>query len=229
MTISPAFSADPELIERVRENLAAVRGRIAVAGGDAERIRVVAVTKSFGPEAVHAAVRAGLMTLGENYLGELEAKRAVLGEIGVRWHFLGALQSNKIRRAARAADVLCGVSRRKELTSIANASPGASIYVEVETTGLATRNGAPVDDVGALVDEGRRLGLDVRGLMTVAPPDEAGTRRAFALTNGLADQLGVAERSMGMSDDLELACQYGTTEVRLGRALFGPRPVPRRA
>ncbi len=227
MTIYPASSADAARVERVRANLEAVRHRIAAAGGDVARIRVVGVTKSLGPDAVLAAAGAGLTSVGENYLRELEVKRAAVGAIGVRWHFLGALQSNKIRRAARAADVLCGVSRLKELTSIAGAAAGASVYVEVETTGLPTRNGAPVAQVADLVDAGRALGLDVRGLMTVAPPDVDGARRAFALTKELADQLDLAECSMGMSDDLELACQYGTTELRLGRALFGPRPALR--
>ncbi len=229
MTTSPASSADADLVERVRENLDRVRERIVAAGGDLERVRVVAVTKTFGADAVRAAVAAGISTVGENYLKELELKRAAVADLTVRWHFLGALQSNKIARAARAADVLCGVSRSKELARIATVASGASLYVEVDATGLAARTGAPVEQVAGLVREGRRLGLDVRGLMTVAPPDPDGARRAFAVTRDIADQLGVLERSMGMSDDLELACEYGTTEVRLGRALFGPRAALRRA
>ncbi|MGC1418739.1 MAG: hypothetical protein WA786_01290, partial [Acidimicrobiales bacterium] len=77
-----------------------------------------------------------------------------------------------------------------------------------------------------LVARARQRGLNVKGLMTVAPPDVAGAREAFHITSEMADQLGLQERSMGMSDDLELACEFGTTEVRVGRALFGPRVAP---
>ncbi len=226
MTTSPASSADASLLERVRDNVAEARRRIESSSPDPSRVRIVAVTKTFGPEAVLAAVAAGVGTVGENYLSELEAKRHAIGDVAVTWHFLGALQSNKIARATRAADVLCGVSRRKEVAKIAAVAPGSAIYVEVDVTEIPTRSGAPVAAAGDLVAEARGLGLEVRGLMTVAPPDRDGAALAFATIRDLADQLGVVERSMGMSADLELACQHGSTEVRLGRALFGSRVVP---
>jgi uncharacterized pyridoxal phosphate-containing UPF0001 family protein len=97
--------------------------------------------------------------------------------------------------------------------------------VQVDYTGAPTRNGAAPEDVAALVERGRALGLDVAGLMTVAPPDEAGTRAAFRSLDALANDLGLVERSMGMTDDLEVACELGTTELRIGRALFGVRGV----
>ncbi len=223
MTTYPASSASGRLFERVRENLRAARERIAASSPTPEQVRIVAVTKTFGPEAVRAAVAAGIDTVGENYLVELEAKRAALADLAVRWHFLGALQSNKIARAARAADVLCGVVRVKEINRIAAVAPGAAIYVEVDVSAIPSRSGASVLEATELVREARRVGLEVRGLMTVAPPDPDGARLAFGAVRELADQLGVPERSMGMSDDLELACEYGATEVRLGRALFGSR------
>ena len=223
MTTSPASSADARLFERVRENVRAARRRIADSSSTPERVRIVAVTKTFGPQAVRAAVAAGIEAVGENYLVELEAKRLALEDLDVRWHFLGALQSNKIARATRVADVLCGVARAKEIARIAALAPGSTIYVEVNVTEISTRTGASVPVATELVREARRLGLDVRGLMTVAPPDPEGARIAFATVRDLADQLEVVERSMGMSDDLELACEYGSTEVRLGRALFGAR------
>ena len=223
MTTSPASSANGRLYERVRENVRAARERIAASSPTPERVRIVAVTKTFGPEAVRAAVAAGIEVVGENYLVELEAKREALADLAVRWHFLGALQSNKIARAARTADVLCGVARVKEVARIAAVAPGSAIYVEVDESGIATRSGATVLEATELVAEARERGLDVRGLMTIAPPDREGARRAFEVVRELADQLGIIERSMGMSDDLELACEYGSTEVRLGRALFGSR------
>jgi pyridoxal phosphate enzyme (YggS family) len=203
-----------------------VRGRIADAGGRPDAVRVVAVTKGFGPGAVRAALRAGLADVGENYAQELLSKNESLGAdaSGVRWHFLGAVQRNKV--AALAPVVTCwqGVARAVEAEAIARRRPGATVLVEVETTGAPGRNGCPPADVPGLVAELRALDLDVRGLMTVAPPDAAGARRAFRAVRALADRLGLEELSMGMSDDLELAVAEGSTMVRVGRALFGERP-----
>ncbi len=223
MTTSPASSANDELVRQVSANLAVVRGRIVAAGRDPLTIRIVAVSKGFGPHVVRAAYGAGLRTIGENYVDELAQKRSANADLDLEWHFLGALQTNKISRALDVSDVLCGVSRAKEVDKIAAKRSGASIYVEVNCTDVVTRNGASPQEVTALVDHARQRGLDVRGLMTVAPPDLAGAREAFHITSEMADELGLPERSMGMSDDLELACEYGTTEVRVGRALFGPR------
>jgi uncharacterized pyridoxal phosphate-containing UPF0001 family protein len=209
--------------ETVSANLADVRARIEAAGGDPARVRVVAVTKTFGPDAVRAAAAAGITAVGENYVAELEEKRAACFDLDLRWHFLGALQGNKVARAAAAADVLCAVSRAVDLERVARARAGAEIYLEVDLSGVAGRPGAPPEALGALVARGRELGLRVEGIMTVAPPDPEGARRAFATAARLADEWGLAERSMGMSDDLELAVAAGTTEVRVGRALFGPR------
>lgn len=132
---------------------------------------------------------------------------------------------NKLARAAACADVLSGVARAKELVKLAALAQPPELDVQIDFTGASGRNGARPEDVAALVEQARGLGLVVRGLMVVAPlgPDQA--RDAFARTAALADELGLIERSMGMSDDLEIACALGSTEVRIGRALFGPRPA----
>lgn len=226
MTTFPASSADHDLAQRVSANLDGVRTRIASTGRDPAEIRVVAVTKTFAASAVRAAHDAGLRAVGENYVDELELKRDETSDVDVRWHYLGALQTNKIARITRAADLLCGVSRMKELEKIAACAAGKPVYVQVDFTGALGRNGAEPADVPGLVSRGRELGLDVQGLMTVAPVDPQGARRAFAATAALADELGLKERSMGMSDDLEMACELGSSEVRIGRALFGPRMAP---
>jgi PLP dependent protein len=223
-TTFPASSAESELSERVGANLATLRARIAATGRDPSSVRVVAVTKTFGPDAVRAAVAAGLDAVGENYLSELEAKRAALDELAVKWHYLGALQSNKIARVAAAADVICSISRAKELERLASLGCAATLYVQVDFTGESGRNGAAPEEVGRLVTRARELDLSLRGLMTVAPIDPQRAEHAFAETARLADAFDLTERSMGMSDDLELACRWGTSEVRVGRALFGPRP-----
>ncbi|HEY5267228.1 MAG TPA: alanine racemase [Acidimicrobiales bacterium] len=223
MTTFPASFASEELLERVRANLDRIYDRIEASGRDRTSVRVVAVTKTFGIDEIRAALALGLTTVGENYVDELCEKRQAAMTLPLSWHYLGALQSNKIARAASCAEVLCAVARDKELTRIASVAPGKLVDIQVDFTGQAQRNGAAPQDVAGLVARARALELKVRGLMVVAPPDETAARAAFVKTNALANDLGVTERSMGMSDDLELACELGSTEVRLGRALFGSR------
>jgi hypothetical protein len=194
----------------------------------------VAVTKGFGPEAVLAARDAGLYDIGENYANELVAKAAEVGDgpstpSPVRWHFLGAIQRNKVARLAPIVGVWQSVSRVEEGERIARFAPGAAVLVEVDTTGLPGRNGCTPDGVRVLVPRLRDAGLDVRGLMTVAAAGPEAASAAFATVRSLADELALEERSMGMTDDLEAAVGAGTTMVRIGRALFGERPAKRSA
>jgi hypothetical protein len=203
--------------DEVAARLAAVRARIGRAGGDPDRVRVLAVTKGFGPEAVEAARGAGLTDIGENYSAELQAKAP--GPAGTQWHFLGAVQRNKVRALAPLVDVWQGVARFAEGERIARFAPGARVLIQVDYTGLPGRNGCAPEDAPALAEALGGLDLRLQGLMTVAPPDPA-----FGSLGRLADQLGLPERSMGMSADLEAAVAAGSTMVRVGRALFGERP-----
>jgi PLP dependent protein len=195
-------------------------------------VRVIGVTKTFGPEAVRAAVEAGLTDLGENYAAELVAKATATAAVtatpaestDVVWHFLGAVQRNKVAQLAPLVGVWQSVARVAEGERIARFAPQARVLVQVETTGLPGRNGCPPPATAALVAQLGDLGLDVRGLMTVAAAGEGAAKEAFELVGHLADDLGLEERSMGMSDDLEAAVAAGSTMVRIGRALFGARP-----
>ncbi len=230
ISTSPPSSASAGVAER----LDAVRLRIERAGGDPSGVRIVAVTKGFGPEAVDAARGAGLFDIGENYASELVTKADEVGERSasspsVRWHFLGAIQRNKVARLAPIVTVWQSVARAEEGERIARFVPGATVFVEVDTTGLSGRNGCQPAGVSELVARLRDGGLDVRGLMTVAAPGAESARSAFASVRRLADDLGLHERSMGMTDDLEEAVRAGTTMVRMGRALFGERPAKRTA
>lgn len=228
--------AQGELDVSVAAALATARQRIADAGATPDSVRIVAVTKGFGPEAVLAARRAGLGDAGENYAKELLAKwRSVVGDGSdggergergeLRWHFLGAVQRNKVPQLVPVVSVWQGIARLAEGEAIARRRPGATVLVEVEVTGATGRNGCVPDTVPELVAGLRRLDLDVRGLMTVAPQDRAGAVGAFRAVRRLADALELPERSMGMSDDYVLAVREGATMVRLGRALFGRRPA----
>lgn len=217
----------------VAERLERVRQRIASVPDADPGLRIVAVTKGFGVTAVLAALQLGLPDIGENYAQELVAKAAELaqrrgGPTGVPlpdpvWHFLGRVQRNKVGRLAGLVACWEAVGRPEEGASIQRHAPGARVLVEVDTTGEAGRPGVPPRAVGELVRRLRDDGLSVEGLMTVAPRDLSAARSAFSTVRELADGLGLPERSMGMSDDLELAVAAGATSVRLGRALFGPR------
>lgn len=220
MTTYPVSCADERLVHRIRRNLDEIRERIESCSPHPERVRIVAVTKTFGPEYVNAVVAAGMHDVGENYVDELCEKRTSV-TLPVTWRYLGALQTNKISRLARVADVIEGVSRERELSKLASLEACPPFYVQVDVTGLQGRNGASPEEVPHLVNLARELNLPVRGLMTVADPHAVGD--AFLTTRRLADELSLVERSMGMSDDYVEACRAGSTEIRLGRALLGPR------
>jgi pyridoxal phosphate enzyme (YggS family) len=214
----------------VTEALERVRARITAAGGDLERITLVAVTKGFDVDAVRAVRAAGVADLGENYAQELRAKSDALDDAGIRWHFVGRIQRNKVPLVAADVVLWHGVDRLAVGNAIARRAPGAEVLVQVDVTGEAQKGGCPPPEVPGLVEHLRAAGLDVRGLMAVGPagpPEDA--RRGFRLVAALADDLGLGERSMGMSDDLEVAVEEGATMVRIGRALLGPRPAAARA
>ncbi len=213
------------------ERVASVRSRISSAGGDPDRVRLVAVTKGFAVEAARAASAAGLDDIGENYADELVAKAQELadeGVVGQRWHYLGSIQRNKVARLAPHVALWQSVDRLEEGVAIARHAPGAAVLVEVDASGVPGRGGVPLAGVATLVARLAGLGLEVRGLMTVAPPAAVNRDAACAAFAGVARlvaDLGLEIASMGMSDDLELAVSAGSTMVRIGRALFGPRPV----
>lgn len=221
MTNSRAFSAN-ELDERIAQRLAQLGELLSSASRSRSDVRIVAVTKTFDVEVVHAAVRCGLTHLAENYLDELVTKKSVCpGE--VTWHFLGALQSRKIPDIVRYADVIESLSRRREIDLLAREVRRPSVYIQVDYTGEVQRNGARPNELDELVGAAREAGLNLRGLMTVAPREPAAAAAAFSSLARAADRHQLAERSMGMSDDLMAALHAGSTEIRVGRALFGPR------
>ncbi|MGH9065886.1 MAG: YggS family pyridoxal phosphate enzyme [Acidimicrobiales bacterium] len=225
--MAPVEGTVTALAERLAGRLEDVRERLRTAGAEPGRVRIVAVTKGFGPEAVAAAAAAGLTDIGENYAAELLAKTSSFGGAGLCWHFLGAVQRNKVRALAPVVHLWQGVARLVEGEAIAWWAPGSAVLVQVDVTGRPGRQGVAPGAAGELVEALRSLGLDVRGLMAVGPPGPPeGARPGFRLLARLGADLGLAELSMGMTDDLEVAVEEGATMVRIGRALLGARPRP---
>lgn len=208
----------------VADRLQEVRRRISSRGKDPAAFRIVAVTKGFGPEAVAAALGAGLEDIGENYAQELLTK-VKDSSSRAKWHFLGPIQRNKVARLAEVVSAWHGVDRTVEGEAIAAATPGVEAMIEVNVTGAASRPGCMPADVDELVARLRRLPLNLSGLMAIGPQgDLEQSRLCFRWLAEKASQLGLPELSMGMSDDFEVAVEEGATTLRLGRTLFGPRP-----
>ncbi|MGH9165235.1 MAG: YggS family pyridoxal phosphate enzyme, partial [Acidimicrobiales bacterium] len=210
-------------VEGLEERVAELRRRIAAAGG--RDVRLVAVTKGFGPDHLRAARAAGLDDIGENYAQELLAKAqaAPASTPGLRWHFLGTLQRRRVRDLAGLVALWQSVDRLALGHAIARHAPGAAVLVQVNVSDRPGRGGCTLADAPGLVVDLDHLGLSVRGLMAVGDPDAP--RPGFRRLAQLGRSLGLQELSMGMSADLEVGVEEGATMVRVGRALFGPRPA----
>lgn len=191
---------------------------------------MLGVTKTFGFDAVVAARDAGIGAIGENYAQEVVAKLGAAradGTLGVDVHFIGQLQTNKVRSLVGLVDVVESVDRPSLVDELAKRMPGMRILVQVDTSGEPGKGGCPFDDVPALVERAAVRGLDVAGLMTVGPTEGGpeAARPGFRAVRALVDRLGLRVCSMGMSADLDVAVAEGSTEVRIGSALFGVRSV----
>lgn len=225
------MTADGTAPGTVAERLAAVRERVAAAarraGREPEAVTLVVVTKSVPDDVIAAAVAAGARDLGENRAQELVAHAAALGATGhaVRWHFVGRLQSNKVRALAPRVHLWHSVDRAELVPQLARHAPGARVLVQVNVAGEATKGGCATAEAAGLVDRLRAEGLDVAGLMTV-PPAVGDPAPHFAALRDLAGHLDLSELSMGMSGDFEAAIAEGATIVRVGSAVVGPRPIP---
>jgi pyridoxal phosphate enzyme (YggS family) len=211
----------------VTANLEHLKSLIRDCGRHPDEVTIVAVTKGFGEEAVLAATASGLVDLGENYAQELAAKHGSAPD--ARWHFIGRLQSNKVRLLAGQVDVWQSLDRPKLLTRVAEHAPGATVYLQVNISGESEKGGCEPAAVPHLLDRAAACDLDVQGLMGVASQDSASeVRRQFASLRALVDDLGLVGCSMGMTGDFEIALGEGSTMIRVGTALFGPRPVRER-
>lgn len=223
----------------ITHNLAAVRERIARAcervGRDVASVRLIGVSKTFGPDAIRSAVEAGVVEFGENRVQELREK---IGDVGrdARWHMIGHLQSNKAKDAVHLFDVVQTVDRlslaEKLDKEAGDADRKLDVLVQVNIGAEPQKSGIGVADAPRLVREVLALThLSLRGLMTIPPiDDDERTRGYFLALRELRDSLAadlpagsLPELSMGMTDDFEIAIEEGATMIRVGRAIFGER------
>ena len=232
------------LDETLQANIGRVIERISVAaravGRDPRTVRLLAVSKTFGTEAVQAAARCGQADFGENYVQEGVAKIVQLREReprrALRWHFIGPIQSNKTADIATHFDWVHSIDRLKIAQRLSSQRPAGmadlDVLVQVNVSGEASKSGVDVDAAIALAHAVAQLPrLRLRGLMAIPEPDDEPRQRApFARLRGLlealrTDGLDLDTLSMGMSGDLEAAIAEGATIVRVGTAFFGARPA----
>lgn len=226
----------PALVDR----LAAVRERIEAArrrAGRSDAVTLIAVTKTQPPATMRAALAAGLTDLGENRVAELEQKIEQLGRAAARWHFVGHLQRNKVRRALPLFDLLHSLDSLRlaeQLAAEAERRGGTvEALVQVNTSGEASKSGlAAAEALETIARMAELPRLRLVGLMTMAPftADEAVLRRTFRAARRLWEEAGrqvagfeARHLSMGMSNDFEIAVEEGSTMLRLGTVLFGER------
>lgn len=213
--------------------LEAVRRRMTEAareaGRDPAEVTLIAVSKTFGPEAIEPVIAAGQTVFGENRVQEANAKWPALRakHPSVTLHLIGPLQSNKVRDAVALGDAIHTVDREKIARMIAEeqgrTGRALELFVEINTGSEPQKAGVDPRDAVSFVSRCRdEFGLRIEGLMCIPPFDETPAPH-FALLRKLAREAGVAGLSMGMSADFEMAIAYGATHVRVGTAIFGER------
>jgi len=216
----------------LRERIDQVEGRIQAACRRAGRPRgdvtLMAVTKKFSPEVIAEAYSLGLRIFGENYVQEFAQKRPALDALTeARYHFIGHLQSNKARVAAELFHAIETVDSIKLAQRLNDADRPLEVMIEVKLSAEESKHGASPENLPALLDAIRSCSnLRLTGLMTIPPwsDDPEKTRPYFRKLAALARAHSIAGLSMGMSHDLEAAIEEGATHIRIGTALFGPRP-----
>jgi PLP dependent protein len=217
----------------ISDRLASVRSRIAAAAAadkrDAACVTLIAVSKTFGPDRIAPALEAGHRVFGENRVQEAKAKWPALKDRypDTRLHLIGPLQSNKAKEAVSLFDAIHTIDRARIAEAIAEEmvkrGRRPQLFIEVNTGEEPQKAGVlPKETAGLLRLCREELKLDIAGLMCIPPMDEAPAIH-FAFLAKLAGELGLANLSMGMSADFEMAVQFGATHVRVGSEIFGQR------
>jgi PLP dependent protein len=231
-------------LQQIRDGLSLVQERIAAAaqrvGRRSEDVTLIGVSKTHPAEAIRAAYEAGLRHFGENRVQEWEGKRAALGDLQATWHLVGHLQSNKAARAAglfHSVDSVddFGLAQRLERARAeGTGSQKLRVLLEVRVEEEESKSGAKIEEAGGLAKKVSTLShIELLGVMCIPPFLENAEkvrpyfRRLRELRDSMAREMGreLPVLSMGMSHDFEVAIEEGATEVRLGTAIFGSRPI----
>jgi PLP dependent protein len=225
--ISPASDSPESLsgrLARVRERM---ENACARARRDSGSVKLLAVTKVFGPEAIREGYALGLRDFGENYVQEMERKAPAIADLtDTRFHLIGHLQSNKTKKAAQLFSAIDSIDSVKLASRLDAEARPLDVMIEVKLSEEEAKSGADAAELPAIVDALRSCGnLRLTGLMTVPPwsEDAEVSRPYFAKLRELAGKYAIPELSMGMSNDMEVAIEEGATWVRVGTALFGKR------
>ena len=222
--MQPAAQALGERLNAVRERIARAAER---AHRDPQTILLLAVTKVFPATVIEEAYALGLREFGENYVQELEGKYGQVHNLeGVRFHLIGHLQSNKSGKAAELFDVVQTVDSAKLARRLSDAGRSLEVMLEVKLAPEEAKSGAAPEELPDLIAAVQALArLRLTGLMTMPPwsDDSEASRPYFRRLRELAERHGLPQLSMGMSGDLEVAIEEGSTCVRVGTALFGKR------
>lgn len=213
-------------VSTIRDRIGAVNAQLE--SWSSRPIDLVVVTKTHSSVVVRDVVAAGARIIGENYAQEVREKAAVIEEVrslGVEVQFIGQLQTNKVRLLAGLVDCVASVDRPSLVDEIAKRMPGTRVHLQVNATGEANKGGCSPDELSGLIARSVERGISVEGLMAVGPTsgDELSTRKAFQRVNDLASAHGLAVRNFGMSGDVRIAVEEGSTMVRIGSAILGNR------
>jgi len=232
----------PQMIaENVKNLQEKIKNACLAAGRNPDSVTLIAVTKTFGFLEIDEVARAGVHDVGENYVQEVREKKTKVTEPGIRWHFLGHLQSNKVKYIAEWVHLIHSVDNDNVAAEIqkrgAMLGRVMDVLIELNTSGEQTKFGVKP---GKAVDLVRQISylpnLNVQGLMTIGPftSDPEDSRPSFRLLKTVFEEINSAKLlrqpmrhlSMGMSHDFTVAIEEGSTMVRIGTAIFGTRPKP---
>jgi len=212
------FSYIEEVKERAQELAEVVRTR-----SDGKAI-LLPVTKGFGVREVQAMLEVGLTKIGESYAQEILDKTEMITDNRIAWHMIGRVQRNKVRKLSETVDLWHSVDRKELITEISKCKKNSKILIQVDMNDRYQQGGCSPEKVPDLIEFASDKGLNVKGLMTIGvDQDINATRNIFSELAKLSEKLGLKEISMGMSNDFEIAIDYGATILRVGRSIFGER------
>ena len=213
------FSYIEEIKERAQQLSELVRTK-----SDGNAI-LLPVTKGFGAREVQAMLEVGLTKIGESYAQEILEKRKMITDNRIAWHMIGGVQRNKVRKLSETVDLWHSVDRKELITEISKYQKNSKILIQVSLNDRHKQGGCSPENVPDLIEFASDKGINVEGLMTIGvDQDIDATKNVFAELGKLSEKMGLKEISMGMSNDFEIAIDYGATILRVGRSIFGERP-----